>query len=586
MRIGEITHRCAFNDCYPIDDSKVRINIKTGKDVDKVYIIHADPYINHISGGDWKGEREVMSYHTELRSHKIFSIILQPKYKREQYFFELHSKGEILYLFEDDFYEAQDLNIKGKSYQYFKYAWLNPSDVFEVPEWVSDIIWYQIFPERFCRGDMRAKKEVTKPWRCEDNMSYWDFYGGDIKGVNSKLDYLKDLGISGLYLTPIMESSSNHKYNTNDYERIDPDFGNEEDLKILIEQAHKRGMRVMLDAVFNHSGNEFKPWKDVLKHGKESPYYDWFFINQWPMETDYKKNWYDSYYSFAFASGMPKLNTNHPKVIQYFTDLCKHWVRDWNIDGIRFDVGNEVSHTFLREVRREVKNINPDIYLLGEIWQDSARWLQGDQYDSVMNYPFIESINEFCLNKKRTAKDFMYSMNRCYTLYQEQVNKVLFNFLDSHDVDRAVTRFQSQDALFQQLTILMTMEGTPSIYYGTEIAMEGGEDPLNRKCMPWQEIEAGKYEDITNQVKKLITIRNEYSVTRSGNIEWVDTSETRLIHYRKKKDDGSEVLEVIINGNEEEVVLRDDVKRNVLFARHFENGTLKPGGVMVCIPKE
>ncbi|BCN29316.1 glycoside hydrolase family 13 protein [Anaeromicropila herbilytica] len=582
MRIAEIMHRCAFTDCYPIDKNKVRVNLRTGKDIDEVYIIHGDPYTPHITGeSEWRGERELMENSLELRSHKMFHIILNPEYKREQYYFELHSKDEVMYYLEDDFYQPEEMNLSGKTYQYFIFPWLNPSDVFQVPEWVEDTIWYQIFPDRYCRGDMGEKRVEVKPWKCEEDMSYWDNYGGDIKGIISKLDYMKDLGITGLYLTPIFDSNSNHKYNTSDYKKIDSDFGSEEDLKELIEEAHKRGIRIMLDAVFNHSGRDFAPWRDVLQNGKNSPYYNWFFIQQWPIETDHTKEWYKSYYSFAFASGMPKLNTNNPEVIEYIISLCKHWVTDLHIDGIRFDVGNEVSHTFLKAARRELKIINPELYLLGEIWRDSISWLQGDEYDSVMNYPFLESINDFWVHKNRTANEFMYSMNRCYTLYQEQVNGVLFNCLDSHDVPRAFTRCGSMDVFFQQLAILLTMQGSPSLYYGTEIAMSGGQDPINRKCMPWEEIEEGKYQEITGQVKQLIAIRREYSQTKCPYIEWVNHEGTRLIHYCKKNEDTNEIMNILINAEEKDIVI--GTFEHILFARHYEEGIIKAGGVVIGI---
>lgn len=186
---------------------------------------------------------------------------------------------------------------------------------------------------------------------------------------------------------------------------------------------------------------------------------------------------------------MPKLDTSNPEVMDYFTKVCKDWIEMWNIDGIRFDVGNEISHAFIKKLHRELKAVKPDLFLLGEIWMDSTPYLLGDEYDSVMNYPFMQSLSNFFVDETLSSDDFMYMMNYCYSLYMKQVNQVVFNFLDSHDVDRAITRCGSYDKLIQQLSVLVTMPGSPCIYYGTEIALEGKNDPDNRRPMPWKDIE-------------------------------------------------------------------------------------------------
>lgn len=214
-----------------------------------------------------------------------------------------------------------------------------------------------------------------------------------------------------------MEAESNHKYDTTSYERIDPHFGDEKEFALLVKEAHEQGIRVMVDAVFNHCGRKFAPWQDVLAHGKASPYAEWFMINDWEHLTKKADTRDGRFYFFAFADGMPKLNTNHEEVIRYFCNLCEGWIRDYDIDGIRFDVGNEISHKFLKKLRERVKSIKPEIYLLGEIWHNASPWLLGDEYDSVMNYPFMSGIHDFFLDEESTGEDFEYMINGCYTMY-------------------------------------------------------------------------------------------------------------------------------------------------------------------------
>jgi glycosidase len=287
------------------------------------------------------------------------------------------------------------------------------------------------------------------------------------------------------------------------------------------------------------------------------------------------------YYSFAFVAEMPKLNTNNPEVVDYFTGICKKWIAEFDIDGIRFDVGNEISHSFIKHLHRELKKVRPDIFLLGEIWTDSAPYLDGDEYDSVMNYPFMQSIGNFFLDGSLNAGDFRYRIDYCYSLYKEQVNRVLFNLLDSHDVARIINRTGSYDEFIQQMTILMTMPGSPCIYYGTEIALEGADDPYNRRPMPWKDIESGKYEHITEEVKELIALRKSEGFKGKGGLFWEESDGSRLIRY--SRGEGGR-YRVCINANDYDV--DPVVKGDVLFAHGYEDGRLKKGGVLVTVIKE
>ena len=581
MHLGSIYHRSAYSDCYALNSDEIIVNLRTGKDITAVSLIHDDPFAGGCTGHmPWNGTPEPMVPQWELANNLIWSIKLRPKHKREQYYFSITAGDETLLMFEDGFYSPEEAAKAGRLKQYYKFPWLNSADVFTLPAWVNDTVWYQIMPDRFRKTDSGIHRVPLRKWGNHRTIHFWDTFGGDLNGITEKLPYLKELGITGIYMTPIFLADSNHKYNTFSYDTIDPDFGTEEDLIRLVDTAHSLGIRVMLDAVFNHVGTKFPQWMDAVQNGPESPYFDWFFINRWPLPKLPGKTEDGRFYSFAFTSMMPKLNTNNPEVIDYCLQRCRRWVKDWHIDGIRFDVGNEVSHRFLKELNRGLKEINPEVFLLGEIWHDSLPWLQGDEYDSVMNYPFMESLHNFWLDNQ-TSRELMYSMNRCYTLYPEQVNNALFNFLDTHDTMRAVTRCGSPDVFYQQLAMLMTMPGSACIYYGTEIALRGGNDPDNRRPMPWDTIEAGKHDAAIREVSSLIALRSAYPQLRRGRVIWQHREDApRLVCYGRQAEGCEDIIVVYLNAQTEPLEL--PATGEILYSRKRKGGKLLPGGIFIC----
>lgn len=582
MEFAAVFHRSTDNYCYALDDNQLIINLKTGYDVKIVNIIYGDPFANGILGGgeEWTGEKAGIPFKKKLKNQIWWTTTIIPPFKRLKYYFELITDTEKWYYFEDGFVSEEQMQLKGRSRQCFTMPWLNPADVNRTPYWVNETVWYQIFPDRFCNGNPANDPEGTKPWKCESIKGHRDNYGGDLEGITQKLDYLQDLGVTGLYLTPINESPSNHKYDTTDYERIDPHFGNDEVMKEMVAQAHERGIKIMLDAVLNHAGYYFKPWQDVLEKGPQSQYYDWFMINQWPLDDKWQAAKKGQLYTFAFFDGMPKLNTNNPKVRKYLVDVVCGWVRKYDVDGIRIDVANEVSHTFCKELRSALKAIKPDIYILGEIWHDAINWLRGDEYDAVMNYPLAGSMKDFFIDKSLTDEDFECMINRCYTNYMQQTNDVLFNMLDSHDTQRLRSIVSGIDEYDALLTLLFTMPGSVCIYYGTEIAMEGGYDPDCRRCMPWNEIEQGDYASQISFMKELINLRKTQPLMRERNFHFpAEYENPRVIQF--EKIGWSEKLEVLVNASDTSVELLHPQHGEILFSRNLHTTKLAPGGVCI-----
>lgn len=580
MNLGEIFHRTTDNYCYPLNADELVINIRTGYDIEKISIIYGDPFESGILGGNWRFHGETREIHSskKLSHHILWTIMLKPAFKRCKYYFYLQTKEEGYYYLEDGFYTEDELYQEEHVLQCFTFPWMNAADINVTPNWVKDTVWYQIFPERFCNGDSSNDPANVQPWKSRP-VTMEEYYGGDLKGIHSKLDYLFSLGINGIYLTPVFESPSSHKYNITDFKKIDPHFGTNEDMKHLVQSAHQKGLRIMLDGVFNHCGTDFFPWTDVLKNGLESPYFSWFMINTWPFKEAGGSPKDGEFYSFAFTPHMPKLNTNNSKVIEYFVGIVEFWIREFDIDGLRIDVANEISHLFCKELRKKVKALKPDFYLLGEIWHDSISWLQGDEFDAVMNYPLSVSIHNFWLNKDKTKTDFEHSINANYAMYMQQTNDVNFNLLDSHDTNRLIHKVSGDmDIFYQQLTILFTMPGTPCIYYGSEIAMEGSYDPDCRRCMPWDDIEAGQYDMEMAHMKALIQLYRNEDAFRSNELCFLNEIDIpRVIEYTKASD--GKRIKIILNCSDEPILKIHPA--NILYARKFSPYLLSPKGILI-----
>lgn len=500
-----IYHRPKNNFAYAYDAETLHIVLQTKKDdVKSVGLIYGDPYNWHEK--KWTDQTLPMEKSGSTDLFDFWFVAIEPEFRRMRYGFQCSDASETLFYTERGFYQTPP---KDTAF-YFCFPYLNKADVFHAPSWVKDTIWYQIFPERFANGDSTNDPKNTLPWESTlptpSNM-----FGGDFQGVIDHLEYLEKLGVNGIYFTPIFKANSNHKYDTIDYMEIDPQFGNKETFRKLVNHCHERGIRVMLDAVFNHSGYFFEPFQDVLTNQQNSIYKDWFHLWEFPVATEPVPN----YDTFAFVSHMPKLNTEHPQVKKYLLDVARYWIEEFDIDGWRLDVANEVDHVFWRDFRKVVKEAKPDAYILGEIWHDSIPWLQGDQFDAVMNYPFTNAVIAFFGEKALPASSFANMITDVQHMYPKNVNEVSFNLLDSHDTPRILSLAKgNQDRVKLMYLFQLTFSGTPCIYYGDEIGMDGGQDPGCRACMVWNKDRQDQ--KLFNFIKKLIQFRKSESVIANG----------------------------------------------------------------------
>lgn len=395
------------------------------------------------------------------------------------------------------------------------------------PEWVKDSIFYQIFPDRFAKSSRVIKPSNLEAW--DTPPTVYGFKGGDLLGVAEHLDYLQDLGITAIYFTPIFQSASNHRYHTHDYYQVDPLLGGNGALRELLDAAHTRGMRIVLDGVFNHASRGFFQFNHILECGEQSPYLDWFTVKGFPLNA-YDHTQKPNYEAWVGLHALPKLNTNNPQVREFIFNVAERWL-DFGIDGWRLDVPFEIKDdSFWQEFRRRVKAANPDAYIVAEIWHEAQHWLQGDQFDAVMNYMLTRACIAFYGAhsvspmepgggyppvKPVDAAGFAKAIENMLGLYDWQITTVQMNLLGSHDTPRFVTMVQGDKSALKLATLFqMTMPGAPMVYYGDEVGLTGAHDPGSRGAFPWDQSQWDS--ELRDTMRDSIRLRKAYPALRRG----------------------------------------------------------------------
>jgi neopullulanase len=422
----------------------------------------------------------------------------------------------------------------------------------QTPDWVRDAIFYQIFPDRFARSLDVPKPAYLESWGSPPTRH--GYHGGDLIGVLEHLDYLLDLGVNAIYFTPIFQSASNHRYYTHDYLRVDPMLGGDAALRRLIEGAHARGIKIVLDGVFNHASRGFFQFHDILENGQDSAYLDWFTVHGWPLNA-YDHQQTPGYKAWWGLHALPKFNTDTPAVREFLWEVGRHWI-DFGADGWRLDVAHEVDNrSFWAEFRRKVHSANPEAYIVGEVWEphhfpdltdyvqgvdipeEATRWLRGDCWDAVMNYLFTricfayfigDSIDheEYARTTFRKidptgARAFRSHVETLLRHYHPNTTAVMMNLLGSHDLARFLHFARGDKSALRLATLFqMTFPGAPSIYYGDEVGMTGGHDPDNRRAFRWDRPE-GWDTDLLHDFQKMVALRNERPALRRGSFSFL-----------------------------------------------------------------
>ncbi len=421
-----------------------------------------------------------------------------------RYYFTCEIEGTIFCIDERGIYQNRDEDtIRGFFVNYVYY-----DDKYDLPQSMKNRIWYQIFPDRFCNDTYIS---MDYPDLRDDKYRRYEF-GGTLRGIESRLAYIKNLGCSGIYLNPIFYAHSVHKYDTIDYYRIDPLFGSEEDFRSLVDTCHQMGIKVMLDGVYNHGSHLSPQFLNLIEKGESSPYKDWFLLQDkstYDVHAQYEQAKNHPYEVFGFVSSMPKWNTQNKEVQEYLIQSAEQWTRDYNIDAWRLDVPDEVNDQFLREYKKRLESVNREVYIIGEIWSDPSHWLQGDMFHGVMNYTLYYAIRDY-VSEKSTVTQFVEQLKKYYYETPLKIQEGMFNFCGNHDLPR-ITHFCQYNIKKTLLTyaISLFMPGNFSCYYGDEIFMEGEADPANRGVFPWGQELQEKEEYLI--LKKLFHIYNTYS---------------------------------------------------------------------------
>lgn len=547
MKLEAIQHIPLSNYAFAVDELTVVLRLRTGRgDIKNCSVYYGDRV---CIKEPIDVERINMEKISSDNLFDYYEVDISSEYTRLCYYFLIEDEERKVFYYSGGFCEHMTCSRT----EYFQFPYIRREDIVHIPSWVKDSVMYQIFPDSFATNRRYLSRATSEKVELFTTVSK-SRNGGTLAGITQNLDYLEELGINCLYLNPIFKAGEYHKYDTIDYYDIDASLGSKEDLKELVRRCHDKNIKVILDGVFNHCGSNFFAFRDVLEKGEESIYKDWFYKLQFPIEYTTPPN----YEAFAYVKEMPKLNTGNKEVIDYLCDIGTYWIKEADIDGWRLDVANEINYDFWRVFRKSVKAVKKDIFLIGEIWEDSEVWLRGDQFDSTMNYGFSNVCREFFASKTLSVSEFDEKMNRLLLRYQRQTSLAQMNLLDSHDIPRFLYYCGgNKDKLKLALLYLFTSVGVPSIFYGTEKEISGYTEAEYRKPMLWDNEET----DVFACIKHWIKIRKNSEALKQGNYRTIliDNSNEIYVFSRQFK---KEKVYVIINNstNAKKVVIpnRDD----------------------------
>ena len=480
-----------------------------------------------------------------------------------RYFFEIEDReGKTVHYGNHNFY---DQCITSIDRMYDCPQTLREEERFELPAWAENKVIYQIFPARFA-----ADREVPEETWYQAPIDNKADLKGSLRGIIQHFGHIRNLGVDVLYMTPIFRSDSVHKYNIQDYYQIDPAFGDREDLKELVKLAHENGMYVILDGVFNHTGIDFFAFRDIREKQEKSAYLDWYYIQSFPLVMEWGKR--PSYKTFSYAGYMPKVNLDNPETADYFIHVGAYWIRECDIDGWRLDVADEISHRFWKRFRREMKAVKKDVLVVGEIWHYAGDFLEGDEWDSVMNYPFYDSVVDMVAREATLPSAFLSSRNFIRGNLNKGLEGYLWNFIDSHDTARFL-HSAGNDMRKQKLAAAMQLllPGMPMVYYGDEVGMEGGPDPDCRRGMLWEESRQNR--ECLEYYRRLIRIRHDFpGLTKGKPVKEQADDDKGLLYMERRGEGGSLIL--LFHVREGEIALPGlEGRRNLITGQDF-SGTL------------
>lgn len=558
MEYAAIRHFADKKYCYAVEKGRFLFRLETKKgDVVKVILHEQDKYLPIKFMDTRREQRMKIAYSDNYIDY--YEVIIDIDVICLRYFFEIEdTSGKVIYYGNHNFYDECVTDID-KMFDCPQN--LREEEIFELPDWAKNKVVYQIFPSRFA-----TDKDIPEEIWYQAPIGHEADLKGSLRGIIEHLHYIKELGADILYLTPIFSSNSSHKYNIEDYYSIDPSFGTKEDLKELVSKAHGLGMYVILDGVFNHTAVDFFAFKDIREKKEKSRYLNWYYIEDFPLVMEWGKK--PNYKTFSYAAFMPKLNLQNKETADYVIDVASYWLKECDIDGWRLDVADEIHHAFWKRFRREIKAVKKDVMIVGEIWHFAGDFLEGDEWDSIMNYQFYHAVQDFIVAEKLSVSSFVGRLNFMKGNLNKALEGYLWNFIDSHDTARfsySVGNNIKKQKLAAALQILLP--GMPMIYYGDEVAMDGGPDPDCRRGMLWEE--GRQNEEVFRYYQTLIRIRHEYTVLTAGDIVKQYADDEKGLLYMERHWEDQRIV-VIFHMQQGEVELPDlESRRNLVSGQSF-----------------
>lgn len=554
----------------------IRIRVKKG-DLSGCYLNYADRVCKKSPVEFWEIPMYVCA---EDEYYEYYEGKVESPYNRVCYYFKLVKDQEWIYYYADRFTDhladtcVEGEIVDGRS-EYYQYPFILREEILDVPEWFKKAVVYNIFPDSFASGRRTLRK--TKDEICLENGQICRTrLGGTIRGIMENLDYIQGMGFNCIYLNPIFAGGEYHKYDVLDYYHVDPLMGTEEDFRQLVTKLHERGMKIIIDGVFNHCSWGFFAFEDVVLKGKDSRYCKWFYDLEFPVIKPEDPEKIPGYACFAYERKMPKLNTAEKEVQTYFADVGVYWIKEFQVDGWRLDVANEIDRNFWRNFRAAVKKESPDAVLIGEVWENAETWLRGDAFDSVMNYDFRRICKEFLGTDIPNAVEAAYQFEKMRLRYPTNIVNGQLNLLDSHDVPRFLSICQGNGARWKLACILlMLMPGVPSLFYGDEQGFTGIKEPEYRRGMEWKGQD--KYCEF---IKELIYIRRTYADGAADYRPMWHMIGEGLFAFCRGNKEGE--IAVIINAGPDKKLQAIDMDK-VLLEDGYVQGYLKENGYLVYL---
>lgn len=573
MNKSAILHIPMSQYAYGMDESHVVIRLRTAKDdLRKCTLYYGDRACRKTPVIFTKVEMKIMA---QAPLYDYYEVVLENPYKRLCYYFELDDGTEKILYYGDCFCDAP---VDDRS-EYYQLPFNHRADIVNPPKWAQDAVIYNIFPDSFATGKEKVSGQASqKQW---EGQTVCGKLGGTIRGITENVSYIKKLGLNAIYINPVFAAGEYHKYDLIDYFHIDPCFGTNEDFKELVETFHANGIKVIIDGVFNHCGWKFFAFEDVVQKGQQSAYKDWFYGLQFPVIRPDNGEDYPNYECFGYERLMPKLNTANLQVQEYFCKVGRYWVEEFHTDGWRLDVASEVNDGFWRKFHEEVKAVNPEAILIGEVWESANHWLDGTIFDSAMNYDFRKHCKRFFAEGSVDAAEFDGRVTDMRMRYRKQTVYAQLNILDSHDVSRFLS-VCGEDRKKYKLAIIFQMcfPGIPSVFYGDELGVTGIREEEYRQPMPW-----GRQDELYAFFEQAIRMRKQQKALTQGDYHTLNAVAGSRFYGFERTYEKQRVM-IFLNMEEAKMTCSIPENAEILMQEGWKDNILDPYGYVVALVQE